>query len=59
MQVDGNVRPGHRPASPMLTETVGKLVGLHNRKPQPGVTTIHASPTGKIQILADAFRVTK
>jgi hypothetical protein len=56
VQVDGNGLVRYRPASPMLAETVRQVVELYARKPLAVVKTIHASPTGKIQTLADAFR---
>jgi hypothetical protein len=55
MQVDGNELFRYRPASPMLAETVRNVVELCIRKPLAIVKTIYASPTDKIQTLADAF----
>ena len=59
VQVDGNGLFHYRPASPILAETVRNVVELYTRKPLAVVKTIHASPTSKIQTLADAFRFRK
>jgi len=41
----------------MLAETVRNVVELYARTPLAVVKTIHASPIGKIQTLAGAFRL--
>lgn len=56
VQVDGNGLFRYRPASPMLAQMVCNVVELYARKPLAVVKTIYASPTSKIQTLADAFR---
>jgi hypothetical protein len=57
--VDGNGLFRYGPASPMPAETVRNVVELDICNPVVAVTTILASPSDKLEMFADAFRLTK
>lgn len=59
VRFDGNGLFRYRPAFSVRAETARQFVELHSRKRHAVAKTLHVSPGGERQKLADAFRVGK
>jgi hypothetical protein len=47
----------YEPASPSLRETVSAIAEIYSTRPMAVIKAISASPSDKLQIFSDAFKI--
>ena len=59
VSVEADGRASYAPASPLLEQLVQRLEKLHRDRPMAVTKAIFSTPNERLQVFADAFRLTK